>query len=165
MSSSCPATTTGCLPRRRLGVVFFTRREYIFRATSPQSHSLPLPFSGSTLSSAAKELVLVNPLPTPFPLPVFFLLLAMRSFAPALTILSLPLFALAAYHGRHPRGHAGLAARARGDVLDRRDFSGRLTYYDITVGLYVPLHCPYFPSLIVSTTAQPVVEVSVQATT
>jgi len=74
----------------------------------------------------------------------------MRSFATILTTLSLPLFSLAAYHGSHPRhgAHAGLAARARGDVLHQRDFSARLTYYDITVGLCVPLLCPHFLCLI-----------------
>ncbi|KAH9057098.1 RlpA-like double-psi beta-barrel-protein domain-containing protein-containing protein, partial [Lactarius deliciosus] len=33
------------------------------------------------------------------------------------------------------RRHTGLAHRARGDVLDKRDFSARLTFYDIDVGL------------------------------
>jgi len=88
----------------------------------------------------------------------------MRSFATILTTLSLPLFSLAAYHGSHPRAHAGLAARARGDVLHKRDFSGRFTYYDITTGLYVPLLCPHFLCLIIST-GRPVVGVTVQVPT
>ncbi|KAI9457800.1 RlpA-like double-psi beta-barrel-protein domain-containing protein-containing protein [Lactarius psammicola] len=57
----------------------------------------------------------------------------MRSFTAILLALSLPLYALAA-HG-NPRRHTGLAHRARGDVLDKRDFSARLTFYDIDVGL------------------------------
>ncbi|KAH9029093.1 RlpA-like double-psi beta-barrel-protein domain-containing protein-containing protein, partial [Lactarius pseudohatsudake] len=35
----------------------------------------------------------------------------------------------------NPRRHTGLAHRARGDVLDKRDFSARLTFYDIDVGI------------------------------
>ncbi|KAH9057651.1 RlpA-like double-psi beta-barrel-protein domain-containing protein-containing protein [Lactarius vividus] len=57
----------------------------------------------------------------------------MRSFTAILLALSLPLYALAA-HG-NARRHTGLAHRARGDVLDKRDFQARLTYYDIDVGL------------------------------
>lgn len=133
-----------------LGGSIFSRREYIFRATSPQSVTLPLPFSGSTSLPPQRNWPRHPPSYSFPPSCHFFLFfLAMRSFAPALAVLSLPLFALAAYHGRHPRGHVGLAARARGDVLDKRDFSGRFTYYDITVGLYVPLHCPHFPCLII----------------
>jgi hypothetical protein len=159
---TCPATTTGCLPRRRLGGVLLLVAS-IYLEPPHLSHTLSLSPSQAPPLFRRKGIGLVIPflLLSPF---LSFFFLAMRSFAPALTILSLPLFALAASHGRHPRGHAGLAARARGDVLDKRDFSGRLTYYDITVGLYVPLHCPHFPSLIIST-ARPVVEVSVQATT
>jgi hypothetical protein len=61
----------------------------------------------------------------------------MRSFTTLLLALSLPLYALAAHD--LPRRHTGLARRARGDILDRRDFSARLTYYDITVGTYARL--------------------------
>ena len=89
----------------------------------------------------------------------------MRSFATILTTLSLSLFAFAAHHrGNHAHAHLGLAARARGDLLHKRDFSGRFTYYDITVGMYVPLLSPHFPCLIIST-VRPVVEVTVQAPT
>ena len=71
----------------------------------------------------------------------------MRSFATILTTISLPLYALSAHHGN--RDHSGLALRARGDVL-QRDFSARMTYYDITVGPYVLQISPYFFRLIVS---------------
>ncbi|KAH8980833.1 RlpA-like double-psi beta-barrel-protein domain-containing protein-containing protein [Lactarius hatsudake] len=57
----------------------------------------------------------------------------MRSFTAILLALSLPFYALAA-HG-NARRHNGLAHRARGDILDKRDFSARLTFYDIDVGI------------------------------
>jgi len=68
----------------------------------------------------------------------------MRSFTAILLSLSLPLYALAA-HG-NSRRHTGLAHRARGDVLDKRDFSARLTFYDIDVGMYARLSATNFPS-------------------
>lgn len=68
----------------------------------------------------------------------------MRSFTTTLLALSLPLYALAA-HG-HARRHTGLAHRARGDVLEQRAFSARLTFYDIDVGMYARLSNTNFPS-------------------
>ena len=68
----------------------------------------------------------------------------MRSFTTLLLALSLPLYALAIHD--LPRRHTGLARRARGDVLDRRDFAARLTYYDITVGMYARPSATNFPS-------------------
>jgi hypothetical protein len=69
----------------------------------------------------------------------------MRSFATILLSLSLPLHAFAA-HGINPaRRHADIALRPRDS------FSGvRMTYYEITVGPYVPLFCPHRPCLIIS---------------
>ncbi|KAH8989623.1 hypothetical protein EDB86DRAFT_1873628 [Lactarius hatsudake] len=58
----------------------------------------------------------------------------MRSFTAILLTLSLPLYALAA-HG-DARRHTGLAHRARGDILDKRDYDQvQLTLYDINVGI------------------------------
>ncbi|KAH9042234.1 hypothetical protein EDB85DRAFT_1241382 [Lactarius pseudohatsudake] len=57
----------------------------------------------------------------------------MRSFTAVLLSLSLPLYALAA-HG-NARRHTGLTHRARGDILDKRDFQAQLTLYDIDVGI------------------------------
>jgi len=74
----------------------------------------------------------------------------MRSFTTILTTISLPLYALAAHHGNHARDHSGVAFRARGDVLPKRDFSARMTYYDITVGPYVLQLRPHFLCLIIS---------------
>jgi len=63
----------------------------------------------------------------------------MRSFATILATISLPLYALAAHHGNHARDHGGVALRARGDLLPKRNFpNARMTYYDITVG---PVAC------------------------
>jgi len=59
----------------------------------------------------------------------------MRSFTTLLLALTLPYFALAA-HGSRPRRHSDLAHRARGDLLEKRDYGGRMTFYDITVGTY-----------------------------
>jgi hypothetical protein len=67
----------------------------------------------------------------------------MHSFSTILVALSLSLSVLAAYHGNDARRHAELAVRARGDVLEKRQYSGvRMTWYDITVGPYV-LHSLY----------------------
>jgi hypothetical protein len=75
----------------------------------------------------------------------------MRSFATVLTTLSLPLFALAAHHGYHARHHGDVALRARGDVLPKRNFpNARITWYDITVGQYVPQLRPHFLCLDIS---------------
>ncbi|KAH9080654.1 hypothetical protein EDB83DRAFT_1004619 [Lactarius deliciosus] len=67
------------------------------------------------------------------PLAIFSLCSPMRSFTAILLTLSLPLYALAA-HG-NARDHTGLAHRARGDILDKRDYQARLTLYDIDVGI------------------------------
>jgi len=85
----------------------------------------------------------------------------MRSFATLLTALSLPLYGFAAHHGEHVRRHADVAVRARGDLAERG--GSRLTYYDITTGMYVPPLCPHFLFLIFSA-VQLVVDVIVQAT-
>jgi hypothetical protein len=61
------------------------------------------------------------------------LLLIMRSFATILSALSLTLYAFAAHHGNHARRHSDVAVRARGDVLQKRDFDGPFTWYDISV--------------------------------
>jgi hypothetical protein len=84
----------------------------------------------------------------------------MRSFATLLTALLLPLYAFAAHHGKHIRRHADVAIRAAGDLAVRG--GSRLTYYDITVGMYVPPLCPHFLRLIFST-VQLVVDGIVQA--
>ena len=75
----------------------------------------------------------------------------MRSFAALLTALLLPLYALAAHHGKHVRRHADVALRARGDIAGRG--SARLTVYDITVGTYVSSVLPTFslPQFLYST--------------
>jgi hypothetical protein len=57
----------------------------------------------------------------------------MRSFATILSALSLTLYAFAAHHGNHARRHSDVAVRARGDVLQKRDFDGPFTWYDISV--------------------------------
>ena len=68
----------------------------------------------------------------------------MRSFATILVPLSLPLLAFAAHGVNHARHHADLALRPR-------EYTGiRMTWYDITTGEYVPLHCPHRPCLIIS---------------
>ncbi|KAI0003220.1 hypothetical protein BJV74DRAFT_812299 [Russula compacta] len=64
-----------------------------------------------------------------------FHLVAMPSLASILVTLSLPLYAFSAHHGNHAHRHVDLALRARGDVIQKRDFSGSFTWYDITVGL------------------------------
>ena len=74
----------------------------------------------------------------------------MRSFATILTALSLPLYTFAAHHNNPARRHSDVAVRARGDVLQKRDFSGPLTYYDITVGQYVSSLCPHLLCFIIS---------------
>ena len=74
----------------------------------------------------------------------------MRSFATVLTTLSLPLFAFAAHHGYHARHHGDVALRARGDLLPKRYSNARITWYDITVGQYVPQLRPHFLCLISS---------------
>lgn len=68
----------------------------------------------------------------------------MHSFTTLLLALSLPLYALADHD--HPRRHSALARRARGDVLDKRDFSGPFTYYDITAGTYARFPAINIPS-------------------
>ena len=74
----------------------------------------------------------------------------MRSFATILATISLPLYALAAHHGNHARDHGGVALRARGDLLPKRYSNAPFTYYDITVGQYVPQLFPHFLCLIIS---------------
>jgi hypothetical protein len=67
------------------------------------------------------------------PLPVTVLSsLTMCSFATILAALSVPLYAFAAHHGNHACRHSDLALRTRGDI-QKRDFGGLFTYYDITV--------------------------------
>ena len=76
----------------------------------------------------------------------------MRSFAAIFTTFSLPLCVFAAHFGNRGDRHLDLAVRARGDVLQKRGFSGPFTVYDITTGVYVPRLC--FPGslcLIIST--------------
>jgi hypothetical protein len=86
----------------------------------------------------------------------------MRFLATLLTALSLPLYAFAAHHGEHLRRHADVAVRARGDLAERGN-NYRFTYYDVTVGMYVPTLCPHFLCLIFST-VHLVVEDLVQTT-
>ena len=62
----------------------------------------------------------------------------MRSLTAIFTTLSLLLYVYAAHYGNRGDRHSDLAIRARGDVLQKRDFSGPFTLYDITTGLYVP---------------------------
>ena len=62
----------------------------------------------------------------------------MRSLTTIFAILSLPLYVYAAHYANRGDRHLDLAVRARGDVLQKRDFSGPFTLYDITTGLYVP---------------------------
>jgi hypothetical protein len=76
----------------------------------------------------------------------------MRSFAAIFTALSLPLYVFAAHFGNRGDRHLDLAVRARGDVLQKREFSGPFTVYDITTGVYVPRLCfPRSLCLIIST--------------
>ena len=60
----------------------------------------------------------------------------MRSFTTLLLLaLSLPLYALASHEHELPRRHTGLARRARGDVLEKRDFEhARFTFYVVETG-------------------------------
>jgi len=74
----------------------------------------------------------------------------MRPFAAIFTTLSLPLCVFAAHHGNRGDRHLDLAVRARWDVLQKRDFSGPFTTYDITTGMYVPQLCPHSVCLIIS---------------
>ena len=85
----------------------------------------------------------------------------MRSLAAIFTTLSLPLYVYAAHYANRGDRHSDLAVRARGDVLQKRGFSGPFTTYDITVGLYVPWPCPQSLYLIISA-ARLAVEVMVQ---
>jgi hypothetical protein len=66
----------------------------------------------------------------------------MRSFATILLSLSLPLHAFAAHAINHAHRH-DVALRPRGP-------NARMTWYDITTGLYVPFLYPHRPSLIIS---------------
>lgn len=71
----------------------------------------------------------------------------MPSLASILVALSLPLYALSAHHGNHAHRHVDLALRSRGDVLQKRDFTGSFTWYDITAGLYVRSSALRMPSM------------------
>jgi hypothetical protein len=68
---------------------------------------------------------------------------AMRSFATILLAISLPLHAFAAHGVNHARRHADIA-------LQPRNPGARVTFYDITVGLYALSLCPHCPWLIIS---------------
>ena len=74
----------------------------------------------------------------------------MRSFTAILATLSLPLFAFAAHHGHSARHDGDVALRARGDLLPKRNFQGRLTWYDISLYKYAPQLRPHFLCLISS---------------
>ncbi len=65
------------------------------------------------------------------PLPVLSSL-TMCSFATILAALSVPLYAFAAHHSNHACHHSDLALHACGDI-QKYDFSGPFTYYDITI--------------------------------
>ena len=67
----------------------------------------------------------------------------MRSVSTIFSILSLPLYVFAAHYGNRGDRHSDLAFRARGDVLQKRDFSGPFTTFDTTTGMYVRRLCPY----------------------
>jgi hypothetical protein len=69
----------------------------------------------------------------------------MRSFATILLTLSLPLHAFAAHAINHARRH-DVALHARGTTIS----NARMSFYDIDVGLYVPLLYPHRPSLSMS---------------
>ena len=59
----------------------------------------------------------------------------MRSFITLLLALPFP-YSTAAAHDSRPRRQNDLAHRARGDLLEKRDYYGRMTFYDIAVGVY-----------------------------
>ncbi len=107
----------------------------------------PFPHSGLYFLFASANREQASSFSSPLPVLSF---LTMRSFATILAALSVPLYAFAAHHGNHARRHSDLALRARGDI-QKRDFGGPFTYYDITVGQYVLPLCPHILCFITST--------------
>lgn len=85
----------------------------------------------------------------------------MRSFTAILLLaFSLPLYVLAAHE--HPRRHTGLARRAPGHVLEKRYSNARLTYYDITVGMYARFPATNFPFQLFLPSTAPLVAINIR---